>query len=161
MFEFKFNETNYLRRMIQKANEKNFNNNIPKSDYIIIFICLITIILSALLIFYVYKKLQRFYNREEDPNENEQIETNGDNDRIMPEIHYLNSNSFSFFPISTPIKANDIKSLTKSDYDSDKKTNDSSYEMKNTINHEKIKNDSISYFNENKSDDNIEEVIKI
>ena len=162
--EFNSNKTYNLRSMIQNIKEKPLNNSIPISDYFIIFICLIVIILSSLLIFYVYKKLERLYNREENQKENEQEETNESNERVMIEMHLMNAKTFSFLPISSPIKINGSKNPNKSNDnsdDSEEKTNDSSNKIKNGSNHAKMKIENISSFNENKSDDNIEEVIKI
>ena len=152
----KFNKVKHLRNMLSNETLSNFSNYVKDetADYFIIIVALIVIICGILFIKYLYKKWKRINKKEE----NEDIELSA---QARFEKNFLNSKTFSFIPVTSPIKVKDIKDIkdTKSqnpERNIDEKNNNKKNNDELRIEQPgKIKNDNISCFSVSNGDEKI------
>ena len=143
----KFNKVNHLRNMLSNETLSNVVKE-ESSDYTTIIISLIAIICGLLFITYLYKKWKRIIrNKEENEDNKSSIQA-----KTEFEKNYLNSKTFSFIPISSPIKLKDIKDIKTQKPDINIDENNSNITNNSEIKLEepgKIKNNIISSFSVN------------
>ena len=140
----KFNKITHLRGML--SNETiSYLSRKELSDIFIIILLIIIIICFIFIIRYLYKKYKEMKEKEEEIEDNEL----SDKAKFEFEANYLNSKTFSFIPISSPIKLKGTKT-EKNDSNSDEKknNNNSNDELKieKPEKPEKIKIDYINSF---------------
>ena len=149
----KFSKVNHLRNMLSNDTLSNVVKE-ESYDYFIIFISLIVIICGLLFIKYLCKKWKRMTKNEKE-NEGNKSSFQAKSEF---EKNYLNSKTFLFIPISSPIKLKDIKDnkTQKPDIIIDEKNNNNSNNDELRIEEPgKIKNDNISCFSVSNGDEKI------
>ena len=115
------------------------------SDYFIIVSCLIIIISLIFFLRYLYKKWQRMKDAQEEKNENNDL---SDKAKFEFEMNYLNAKTFSFIPLSSPIKIKNNIQKSQSDKTSEENNDNNSTfdsDIKNDT-PEKLKEGNISPF---------------
>ena len=115
------------------------------SDYFIIVSCLIIIISLIFFLRYLYKKWQRMKDAQEEKNENNDL---SDKAKFEFEMNYLNAKTFSFIPLSSPIKIKNNIQKSQSDKTSEENNDNNSTFDSDTKNDtpEKLKEGNISPF---------------
>ena len=109
-----FKKANNLRKLLSNE-EFNWISGLP--NWIILIVCLIVIIIGVLFIKYLYRQW-RLRNIDEEIKENNEL---SDKAQLEFETNFLNAKTFSFIPITSPIKLKD--SLTpKSEDNSNEET---------------------------------------
>ena len=151
----KLNKVKHLRNML--SNETLSNAVKEESyDFLIIIISLIVIICGLLVITYLYKKWKRM-TKTKNEEENEDNESS-EQARCEFEKNYLNSKTFSFIPLSSPIKLRDIKDIKtqEPEINIDEKNSNNKNNAKLRIEEPRnIKKDNISSFGINCGNDKI------
>ena len=115
------------------------------SDYFINISCLIIIISVIFFLRYLYKKWKKMKEAREEKNENNDL---SDKAKFEFEMNYLNAKTFSFIPLSTPIKIkNNIQKSLSDKTSEENNDNNSTFDsdIKNDT-PEKLKEGNISPF---------------
>ena len=94
----KFIKTNFLRKLLSKNSTSSWIDELP--NWLFIATCIFIIIIGILFIKYLYRQW-RLRNIDEEEQENNEL-----SDRAQAEFenNFLNARTFSFIPISSPIK---------------------------------------------------------
>ena len=92
-----FKKANNLRKLLSNE-ESNWISGLP--NWIILISCLIVIIIGVLFIKYLYRQW-RLRNIDEESKENNEL---SDKAQLEFETNFLNAKTFSFIPITSPIK---------------------------------------------------------